>query len=339
MLQPTVPQFPPRTSPSKNPSHFWRATPIALFVPPLFEKKVIMPTSSDDNEAPLPPVPSLPEPVYRYTIKQEGDELPPPDDAAAEAAIAAEAIHAEVIAAEEAMASAETIAAASITAEAITAALADDECEEEDPMNDVDDDDDECDPDVKLEVGEDGLPKKKKRRNKKLPLTYHEAIAYFARGIYVDIESGHLRCSCNHKPCDKWDSYGYTRHFTFKCHRKYETERLDEAEMTRLKDARDTYMRMNPIVEEQTLRKKRKLREGEKLLTVEELRVQESHWMAMWKDASAELRQLRLDLKNEEDPDVRGELMADIEGLKKRKGDWSKLLGLSDSPDINITNV
>ena len=27
----------------------------------------------------------MPEPVYRYTIKQEGDELPPPDDAAAEA--------------------------------------------------------------------------------------------------------------------------------------------------------------------------------------------------------------------------------------------------------------
>lgn len=289
-----------------------------------------MPTSSDNEAPPLPPVPSLPEPVNH----QEEDELPP-DDAAAEAAIAAEAIHAEVIAAEEAIA-AETIAAASITAEAITA-LADDECEEEDQMNDVDDDD-ECDPDVKLEVGEDGLPKKK-RRNKKLPLTFHEAITYFARGIYVDIESGQLRCSCNHKPCDKWDAYGYTRHFTFKCHRKYETERLDEAEQARLKDARDTYMRMNPIVEEQTLRKKRKLREGEKLLTVDELRVQESHWMAMWKDASAELRQLRLDLKNEEDPDVRGELMADIEGLKKRKGDWSKFLGLSDSPDINITNV
>jgi len=283
-----------------------------------------MPPTSDNEATPLPPVPSLPEPVKQ----QDDDELPP--DAAAEA-IAAEAINAEDIVAEAI--AAETIAVASITAEAITA-FADGECEDEDPMDDVDD---ECDTDVKLEVGEDGLPKKK-RRNKKLPLTFHEAITYFARGVYVDIESGQLRCSCNHKPCDKWDAYGYTRHFSFKCHLKYETERLDEAEQARLKDARDTYMRMNPIVEEQTLRKKRKLREGEKLLTVDELRVQESHWMAMWKDASAELRQLRLDLKNEEDPDVRGELMADIEGLKKRKGDWAKLLGLSDIPD-NITNV
>ena len=283
-----------------------------------------MPPTSDNEAPPLPPVPSLPEPVKQ----QDDDDLPP--DAAAEA-IAAEAINAEDIVAEAI--AAETIAVASITAEAITA-LADGECEDEDPMDDVDD---ECDTDVKIEVGEDGLPKKK-RRNKKLPLTFHEAITYFARGVYVDIESGQLRCSCNHKPCDKWDAYGYTRHFSFKCHLKYETERLDEAEQARLKDARDTYMRMNPIVEEQTLRKKRKLREGEKLLTVDELRVQESHWMAMWKDASAELRQLRLDLKNEEDPDVRGELMADIEGLKKRKGDWAKLLGLSDIPD-NITNV
>ncbi|KAL3789938.1 hypothetical protein ACHAW5_005483 [Stephanodiscus triporus] len=222
--------------------------------------------------------------------------------------------------------------------EAITA-LADGECEEEDPN--VDDEDpenvDDEDPDVKLELGENGLPKKK-RRNKKLPLTFHEAVTYFARGIYVDIESGQLRCSCNHKPCDKWDAYGYTRHFSFKCHHKYETERLDDAEQARLKDARETFLRMNPIVEEQTLRKKRKLRDGEKLLTVDELRVQERHWMEMWKDATAQLRQLRIDLKDEVDADVRAELIADIEGLKKRKGDWAKLLGLDDASD-SVVNV
>mgnify|MGYP001050820808 CR=1 FL=1 len=43
----------------------------------------------------------------------------------------------------------------------------------------------------------------KAKRNKKLPLTPHEAIHYFARGIYVDVETGQLRCSCNHKPCGK----------------------------------------------------------------------------------------------------------------------------------------
>ncbi len=280
-------------------------------------------------------------------VKQEEDELladAATESLAAEAisaevieaeAIAAEAIAAEAIAAEAIAAeaiNAEVIEAEAISAEAITAEAIN-ECEEED-LNDVDDEDE---PNVKLEVGEDGLPKKK-RRNKKLPLTFHEAVTYFARGVYVDIESGQLRCSCNHKPCHKWDAYGYTRHFTFKCHHRYETERLNEAEQARLKDARETFLRMNPIVEEQTLRKKRKLRDGEKLLTVDELRVQESHWMAMWKDATAELRQLRLDLKNEVDPNVRGELIADIEGLKKRKGDWAKLLGLSDASD-NITNV
>jgi hypothetical protein len=231
----------------------------------------------------------------------------------------------------------QAVAAEAITIEAITA-LADAECEDEDPNDvDVDVDDDEDDPDAKIEIGEDGLPKKK-RRNKKLPLTFHEAVVYSARGIYVDVESGQLRCSCNHKPCDKWDAYGYTRHFSFKCHVKYETERLDDVEQARLKDARETFIRMNPIVEEQSLRKKRKLRDGEKLLTVDELRVQERHWMEMWKDATAQLRQLRTDLKNEVDDEVRAELLADIDGMKKRKGDWAKLLGLNDMPE-NFTNV
>ena len=61
-----------------------------------------------------------------------------------------------------------------------------------------------------------------------------------------------------------------------------------------------------------------------------ELRVQESHWMAMWKDSKNELKQMREDLKNEDDEEVRAEMMADIEGLKKRKGDWAKLLGLNE---------
>lgn len=177
-----------------------------------------------------------------------------------------------------------------------------------------------------------------KKRNKKLPLTFHEALTFAGRGIYVDIETGQLRCSCNHKPCDKWDAYGYTRHFGFKCHKKYEEERLDDAEIARLKDAKETYMRMNPIVEEASIRKKRKMKDGEKILSVDELRVQERHWMEMWKDAKNELKHLRQDLKVEADEEVRGELIADIDGLKKRKGDWAKLLGLNDmSHDHSIT--
>ena len=78
------------------------------------------------------------------------------------------------------------------------------------------------------------------------------------------------------------------------------------------------------------------MRDGEKILSVEELRVQERHWMEMWKDAKNELKGLREDLKNEVDEDVRAELMSDIEGLKKRKGDWAKLLGLNE-PSVSVT--
>ena len=55
----------------------------------------------------------------------------------------------------------------------------------------------------------------------------------------------------------------------------------------------------------------------------------------MWKECKNELKQLREDLKNEMDDDVRAEMMADVEGMKKRKGDWAKLLGLS-SDDVAI---
>ena len=117
------------------------------------------------------------------------------------------------------------------------------------------------------------------------------------------------------------------------CYKKYEAERLDEAELTRLKDSKDAFFRMHPQVEEATLfHKKRKC---EKILSVDELRVQEKHWMEMWKECKNELKQLREDLKNEVDDDVRAELIADVEGMKKRKGDWAKLLGLS-SDDFAI---
>ena len=121
---------------------------------------------------------------------------------------------------------------------------------------------------------EGGTPKK---RCKKLPLTKHEALTFANRGVYVDIETGQLRCSCNHKPCDKWDAYGYTRHFQFKCHKKYEDERLDDVEITRLRECKETFLRMNPDVQEQSIRKKRKMKDaaGEKVLNAEELRVQE----------------------------------------------------------------
>jgi len=175
------------------------------------------------------------------------------------------------------------------------------------------------------------------KRAKKLPLTFHEALTFANRGIYVDIALNVLRCSCNHKARDNWDAHGYTRHFAFKCHVKYEAERLDDAEIARLMEAKATYMRMNPIVEETSIRVKRKMEVGEKELSVEELRVQERHWMVMWKDAKNELKQMRQDLKVEVDEEVRGELIADIEGLKRMKGDWAKLLGLNPQMSTDQT--
>ena len=186
-----------------------------------------------------------------------------------------------------------------------------------------------------------------KRRNKKLPLTPHEAVTqYWNRGIYTDnvtgdTGTGELRCSCNHKCCDKWDAYGYSRHFTFKCHLKYVNEHLDEVEMTRLKVARDTFLSINPGGGDNNndvhhVRKRHRKISGGGVceqpapMTVEECRIQEIHWMEMWKDANAQLKQLRADLKDEVDDVVRAEMLIDIEGLKKRKGDMAKLLGMTN---------
>ena len=184
-----------------------------------------------------------------------------------------------------------------------------------------------------------------KRRNKKLPLTPHEAVTqYWDRGIYTDNVTGdtvigELRCSCNHKCCDKWDAYGYSRHFTFKCHLKYMEKHLDEVEMTRLKVARDTFLSINPGGDNNDIHHVRKRHRkigggtgGEQPapMTVEECRIQEIHWMEMWKDANAQLKQLRAEIKNEVDDVVRAEMLIDIEGLKKRKGDMANLLGMTN---------
>jgi hypothetical protein len=93
---------------------------------------------------------------------------------------------------------------------------------------------------------------------------------------------------------------------------------------------------MHPQLEEASLFHKKRKVKGEKILSVDELRVQEKHWMEMWKECKSELKQLREDLKNEMDDGVRAEMEEDVRGLKKRKGDWAKLLGLNASDDVAI---
>jgi hypothetical protein len=53
------------------------------------------------------------------------------------------------------------------------------------------------------------LSKEKKYPKNKKTLPFDEVITYFARGVYIDIESHQLRCSCNHRPCGKWNAYNY----------------------------------------------------------------------------------------------------------------------------------
>jgi len=70
------------------------------------------------------------------------------------------------------------------------------------------------------------------------------------------------------------------------------------------------------------------VRETKKQMSVECMN-QERHWVAMWKEASAELKKLRNELKDETDAQVLDELKSDIECLKKKKDKWAMLLGMN----------
>jgi hypothetical protein len=59
------------------------------------------------------------------------------------------------------------------------------------------------------------------------------------------------------------------------------------------------------------------------------LLIDSQEWTEMWKDAYAQLKQLRAEIKDEVDDVVRAEMLIDIEGWKKRKGDMAKLLGMT----------
>ena len=117
--------------------------------------------------------------------------------------------------------------------------------------------------------------------------------------------------------------------------KKKEDQALKD-EIKRLVDAKDLYFKMFPVVSDANILRKRKRRfiTGEQDLTTEEVRKQEKHWMQMWKDAKDELRKLRDELRLETDESVRAELMVDIEGLKGKKDEWAKLLGLNEQAII-----
>ena len=55
---------------------------------------------------------------------------------------------------------------------------------------------------------------------------------------------------------------------------------------------------------------------------------QERHWMDMWKDVGNEITRLRGELRSETDEDIISDIKADIKGLRKRKAEFAKLLGM-----------
>ena len=60
----------------------------------------------------------------------------------------------------------------------------------------------------------------------------------------------------------------------------------------------------------------------------EERRKQEMHYLQLWKEARAELRAMRQELVGETDGEVIEEVKRDMIGLKKRKDELAKFLGI-----------
>ena len=70
---------------------------------------------------------------------------------------------------------------------------------------------------------------------------------------------------------------------------------------------------------------------------VAENRINDKHLMEMWSLTRREIRQIRVELKDEEDEDIIRELESDVRVLQKRKADYAVLLGFSkDDEDTNI---
>jgi uncharacterized protein HemX len=63
----------------------------------------------------------------------------------------------------------------------------------------------------------------------------------------------------------------------------------------------------------------------------EERRQQEAHYMSLWREARAELKVMRQQLKVETIQESIDELHTDIAGLKRKKDEWSKFLGIENS--------
>mmetsp|Transcript_29047 Transcript_29047/g.60323 ORF Transcript_29047/g.60323 Transcript_29047/m.60323 type:complete len:284 (+) Transcript_29047:202-1053(+) len=181
--------------------------------------------------------------------------------------------------------------------------------------------------------------KKRKTLKKSRILAPREAMEkYWHRGIYV--ENGDISCRCNNKPCNKYDTYQYERHFTFKVHRKYEAEDADE---TFHRSTMVAFLQAEaekgvaevidpnapPLLPPAIASFQNATIDICKSRTADNARSQEEHWMKMWCMTRAELKKARDELKTETNPELVAELEIDISGLKKRKDELSKSLGFT----------
>jgi FtsZ-interacting cell division protein YlmF len=71
-----------------------------------------------------------------------------------------------------------------------------------------------------------------------------------------------------------------------------------------------------------------KLKKSKGISRSEERRQQEMHYMNLWREARAELKVMRQQLKVETIQESIDELNVDIAGLKRKKDEWAKLLGI-----------
>lgn len=71
------------------------------------------------------------------------------------------------------------------------------------------------------------------------------------------------------------------------------------------------------------------MKEYTQLYLHSEKRQMERHWLDMWKDCSQELSRLRKELRETTEVDVAEELEGDIAGLKKKKMEFGRLLGMN----------
>ena len=70
---------------------------------------------------------------------------------------------------------------------------------------------------------------------------------------------------------------------------------------------------------------------------VAENRTNDKHLMEMWSLTRREIRQIRVELKDEENEDIIRELESDVRVLRKRKADYAELLGFpKDDEETNI---